>query len=189
MAKAEEIKPIAKPKPGPGKPGVFAGVLGTADERKGARARTKMRIHRRASGHVKVTVVQMVAKTPIADREGLLIKVKSGLPYRAVETLAKSYESSIKEIGEVLLIPSSTMSRRKRSGKLNPDESDRVVRFARIMDAATELMGGDTEAAAQWMRTPRKILGGETPLAHASTEIGARDVEDLINRLEHGVFS
>jgi putative toxin-antitoxin system antitoxin component (TIGR02293 family) len=188
MAKADEIQPIAKPKPGPGKRGNFVDVASAGRAAQKVRRNTRPAGRAASARHV-ISVVQRVAKISFDDRSGLLQKVRIGLSYSAVETLAETYDSSLKEIGEVLHIPTSTMSRRKKSGKLNPDESDRVVRYARIMDAATELMNGDADAAAQWMRTPRKILGGETPLAHASTEIGARDVEDLINRLEHGVFS
>jgi uncharacterized protein (DUF2384 family) len=35
----------------------------------------------------------------------------------------------------------------------------------------------------------QKGLGGKTPLEYADTEPGAREVEDLLGRLEHGVFS
>jgi len=38
-------------------------------------------------------------------------------------------------------------------------------------------------------RKLRKALEGKTPLAYARTELGAREVEDLIGRLEHGVVS
>jgi len=135
------------------------------------------------------TIVQRIAKIAVDDRSALVKKVRKGLPFNSIVTLEKAYHASRKEIGDVLLIPPSTMNRRKNSGKLHPDESDRVIRLARIIDAATAMMDGNKEAAAQWMRTPRDILGGETPLQHASTELGSRDVEDLIGRIRHGVFS
>jgi hypothetical protein len=47
----------------------------------------------------------------------------------------------------------------------------------------------DPEAARQWLRTPKGALGDATPLAFAATDVGAREVEDLIGRAEHGVFS
>jgi putative toxin-antitoxin system antitoxin component (TIGR02293 family) len=97
--------------------------------------------------------------------------------------------TSQKEIAQVLSIPPSTLQRRKKSGQLQTDESDRVVRLASLKDATVAMMQGDDEAAVAWLRTPLDILGGESPLEHASTELGARDVEDLIGRLRHGVFS
>ena len=51
------------------------------------------------------------------------------------------------------------------------------------------LFEGDNAAALRWLTAPRKALEGKTPLAYARTELGAREVEDLIGRLEHGVIS
>jgi putative toxin-antitoxin system antitoxin component (TIGR02293 family) len=47
----------------------------------------------------------------------------------------------------------------------------------------------DVAGAISWLAAPKKALGHETPLAYSRTELGAREVENLIGRLEHGVFS
>ena len=88
-----------------------------------------------------------------------------------------------------MAIPISTLSRRQKTGRLLVDESDRVARLAQIKDAVLAMMQGDDDAAITWLRTPQKLLNNETPLDHASTEMGSRDVEDLIGRIRHGVFS
>ncbi len=36
---------------------------------------------------------------------------------------------------------------------------------------------------------PARALDGETPLNHTDTEVGAREVEHFIGRLEHGVYA
>lgn len=119
----------------------------------------------------------------------LLARVQSGLPCEVVDTLVANLGVAQKEIAGVLNIPVTTLSRRKKAGCLSPDESDRVVRLARVGALAQALMAGDLLAAQQWMSTPLPILGDETPLQHCSTEVGAREVEQLIGRLRHGVFS
>jgi uncharacterized protein (DUF2384 family) len=48
---------------------------------------------------------------------------------------------------------------------------------------------GSVDAAKGWMKTPNKSLAGQTPLEYRDTEPGARDVEDLLGRIGHGVFS
>ena len=45
------------------------------------------------------------------------------------------------------------------------------------------------EAAREWLSEPSPELGGRTPFEFSKTEIGSRDVEDLIGRLGYGVFS
>jgi putative toxin-antitoxin system antitoxin component (TIGR02293 family) len=61
--------------------------------------------------------------------------------------------------------------------------------IARILQKAANLFEGDVSAAATWLTKPCKALGNQTPLACARTDKGAREVEGLIGRLEHGVFS
>ena len=64
-----------------------------------------------------------------------------------------------------------------------------MLRASTIFDMAVEMFEGDMRAARKWLETPQPGLGGETPLDFASTEVGAREVENLIGRLEHGVFA
>lgn len=59
----------------------------------------------------------------------------------------------------------------------------------KLMKLATDLMQGDEKYAEHWLNSPARSLGGVTPFEHAKTVEGARDVEQLIGRLEHGVFS
>ena len=61
--------------------------------------------------------------------------------------------------------------------------------YERVFGRALELFEGDSQAAERWLSSPRAALGGATPLELAKTEAGAREVEALIGRLEHGVFS
>ena len=86
-------------------------------------------------------------------------------------------------------LPQSTLARQKKIGQLTSDQSERLVRLARVMEMAFDLFEGDKEAARRWFKAPRETLGGNTPLDMVSTEIGAREVENLIERLEDGVFS
>lgn len=112
------------------------------------------------------------------------------MPLRALERLGKllALESS-NEIASLLLIPPRTFYYRKKAKRLTPGESDRLLRTARIFGLAVDLFDGDRDAARQWLQTPKRALGDATPLGYAATEVGAREVEDLIGRAEHGVFS
>lgn len=135
------------------------------------------------------TVVERIAGVPLAEQSMLIDAVKAGLPYRALIDLQAVFQVSRSELGQALLITPSTMSRRKAAGYLRRDESDRVVRLARVLDLATSMMDGNQQSAATWMRMPRAVLNGESPLMRSGTEVGVRDVEDLINRIQAGVFN
>ena len=115
--------------------------------------------------------------------------VKSGLPFAKAARFAAASGLALTEIAEVLRIPRRTFARRKARGALTDLESERLVRLAGLFDKTVALFEGDAGAAVTWLRRPAKALGNRRPLDLAKTEQGARAVEDLIGRLEFGVYS
>ena len=115
-------------------------------------------------------------------------KVASGFDYRAFLRFQQVTKMSTTQLADLLSIPDRTLSRRKSEGRLHPDESDRLLRLARVVDLALGLFEGDKSAAQNWLMLSNDALGGKTPIELSKTEVGAREVENLINRLEHGLF-
>ncbi len=126
---------------------------------------------------------------PASDTSTLIRRVREGFPFATVERLQQAFALSTDELTALVQIPARTMTRRKESGRLKADESDRVLRAVRLMHRATVLFNNDPAAAKTWMTTPQRGLGGAVPLALASTEVGAREVEDALGRIEDGVFA
>lgn len=118
----------------------------------------------------------------------LIEVVQLGLPVQELADLQASLAVPMEKLALILGISRATLHRRKATGKLDPAESDRVVRFARLMGKAVEVMESE-DNARQWLRSPQVGLGGAVPLDYAETEIGAREVEDLLGRIEYGVYS
>jgi len=123
------------------------------------------------------------------DTPRLLDRVEEGFVFSALEHFQRASELSTSEVAELVQIKPRTLSRRREEGRLQPDESDRLVRAARVVGRALDLFEGDVRAARQWLSTAQLALGGASPLSLARTEVGAREVENLIGRLEEGVFS
>lgn len=93
------------------------------------------------------------------------------------------------ELARSLKVSTRTLQRRKEAGKrLDSETSERLLRLAKLYARAAEVIGEDA-LAKQWMRTPRSLFEGKTPFEMATTELGAREVEDLLLRTEHGIFS
>jgi putative toxin-antitoxin system antitoxin component (TIGR02293 family) len=67
-------------------------------------------------------------------------------------------------------------------------ESDRLYRLARTIARMEEILGS-REKAEVWLREPNRVLGMQTPLDLLDTDEGAKRVEDVLIRIEHGVFS
>lgn len=122
------------------------------------------------------------------DLSHIIQSLRRGLPVKDVAMLSKSLEIPADALAPRLGMSRATLHRRKREGRLSPGESDRVLRFARLMGRATTVLGGENQAR-HWLRSSQFGLGGAVPLDFADTEIGAREVEDLLGRIEHGVYS
>jgi len=118
----------------------------------------------------------------------LIRKIQKGLRFSELETLQNSIGMPFEQLAAKLCISRSTLQRRKVSGRLSPDESDKVLRFARLLEHATDVFG-DVDKARAWLKHPQYGLGGAVPLDYAETEIGAREVDNLLGRIDYGVYS
>ena len=116
-------------------------------------------------------------------------RVERGLSYGAVERLQRNILLSLHAMAALLSIPPRTLARRKERGRLDPAESDRLLRLSRVVAKAIALFDGDFHAARSWLFASQRALGGVPPIEFAKTEVGAHEVEGLIGRLEHGIPS
>jgi putative toxin-antitoxin system antitoxin component (TIGR02293 family) len=112
--------------------------------------------------------------------------VRRGLPYSAFERCRDLLEMRREELAELLGVAPRTLARRKQARRLSPEESDRLYRVARMVGLAETVLGS-IKKAKEWMRRPNRSLGGVTPLSLLDTGIGARSVEQVLGRLEHGI--
>lgn len=120
---------------------------------------------------------------------GLLRAIEKGLPWKSLERFVRNTGLTLEQVAELISIPPRTLARRKTSKRLAPDESDRLVRAARIYGRALDLFDGDAETATEWFTEENMALGGATPIDFARTEVGAEEVDHVIGRAEYGVFS
>ena len=124
-----------------------------------------------------------------ASASELIEQVERGFSYKTLHMLESRSGLPSPALAGLVGIPERTLARRKAAGKFTSEESERLLRFSTVFEQAVELFEGDNAAALRWLTAPRKALEGKTPLAYARTEVGAREVENLIGRLEHGVVS
>jgi len=112
--------------------------------------------------------------------------VSAGLPKRALERLSARLYADRRRASayKFKVVPQATWKR--RSKRLSVDESERTERLARVL-ATAEHVWDDRGQAREWMSKPHCELNGETPLEVARTELGARRVEDLLDKLFFGL--
>lgn len=122
-------------------------------------------------------------------REGAVARVRSGLPFSTLDEVAAAAGVGRLALARVIGLPATTLARRRKAGLLAAEESDRLVRVARLVALVHDMMLGNGKAASRWLRDPHDLLEGESPLERASTEVGSREVEQVIGRIRHGIFS
>lgn len=121
------------------------------------------------------------------DALSLVAQIQRGFTYSAFERFQRNTDLPYRVLAQIVEIPERTLARRKKSGRFEPDETDRLVRTSRVFARAIELFEGNSENARRWLTNPARALGGRTPLDFASTDVGAIEVENLIGRLEYGI--
>lgn len=123
-----------------------------------------------------------------ATYEAIIDKARAGLPYAALETIAARFDIPQELLVRVLHLPPRTLARRKKSRRLSADESDRLLRLARVAARAEDVFGSH-QRAGEWLRGAVRALGGVRPLDLLDTDLGAQQVERILGRIEHGVYS
>jgi putative toxin-antitoxin system antitoxin component (TIGR02293 family) len=121
----------------------------------------------------------------LGDSSQVVTAVRRGVEAGMYQWLKESLDVSDQRLSSVVRISQRTVKRRLGEGRFHPDESERLVRVARLTERTKEVFE-DPERAREWLKSPQFALGGEIPLEYADTEPGAQIVEDLLGRIEHG---
>jgi putative toxin-antitoxin system antitoxin component (TIGR02293 family) len=128
-----------------------------------------------------------LGRTFSSDRD-MREAIREGFPPAVVEELMRASGLTLKELADALDLSSRSLQRRRRSGRLARYESDRLYRLARILAMAHEYLG-DHERAMRWLKRSNRALGGLAPVVAMDTELGARQVENILGRIAYGGIS
>jgi putative toxin-antitoxin system antitoxin component (TIGR02293 family) len=138
----------------------------------------------------------MIEPEAIADILGIQGEVHTVADLDVAVSRGLSKQSVVRVVARIALndraaralrdqvIPSATWKRTK--GRLSIQVSERTERLARVM-AAAEYTWDDPDQARTWMNQPHSELAGRTPLSVATTELGARAVEAVLDKLFYGL--
>jgi putative toxin-antitoxin system antitoxin component (TIGR02293 family) len=128
-------------------------------------------------------------KQPASALEMALV-IQKGLPAFSLAHVCDRFSLEERRLAEILGLPASSANRLRRvpQRRLSPAVSDRLYRVADLFLLASNVL--ENEAAARdWMLTPQPGLGNRIPCDLMGMEASAREVEDLLLRVEHGVLA
>jgi len=131
---------------------------------------------------------EKVLRRKVSSPLKLVEAVREGLPYSSLQAVMDALGLSRQEASRVLSLPLRTLDRRKRQRRLQALESDRLYRLANIATRAIDVLGSPHHAAL-WLRSPNRALGGVVPLELLDTELGAEQVDEILGRIEYGMYS
>ena len=123
---------------------------------------------------------------PAMSAIGLMMAVEQGLPIAALERVARSISPT--DTNEFLfrMVPKATLSRRRASARLSPEEGARVARLASVWTIAVDVWKSE-EAARDFLFRPHALLDGRRPVdVVVATELGRPLVEGILGQLKHG---
>lgn len=115
----------------------------------------------------------------VSTYDGLRRAVEQGLPISAVrQALAILPEDQRLRIERGL--------EHRGASILDQTASERLERVARTIALARATYENDDEGAVLFLTTPNRNLGKESPIVRSLSEIGARQVEELLLRIAYG---
>ena len=130
-----------------------------------------------------------VLKKTVGTPAQLVTLIREGLPAGILPTIAAELSMDRSALAKVVGISGRTLSRRIAShSRLSAEESDRMVRLARVLALANDTLG-DRAKASRWLQTPNTALDGNTPFELLDTDAGVKSVESILGRIAYGVYS
>ncbi len=122
-------------------------------------------------------------------RADLVSLTRRGIPINRVEHVMEAFELDRDDMTRILGVSPRTYFRRlQKAESLDAVESDRLIRFLRIAALAIEIFE-DRVQAVDWLKTDNRALGGVAPIAILDTDAGTSQVQDILLRIQYGVYS
>jgi len=134
---------------------------------------------------------RQIFKKPITSKLDVHEVIRRGLPGGVLIHMVKHIQTMKPvDVGQAVGVSIRTVQRRTGSPQkpLSQDQSGRAWKFAEVLTTATEVFGSQSEAE-KWLTTPAVALDQRRPVDLLSSPAGVEMVEQLLGRLEYGVYT
>jgi putative toxin-antitoxin system antitoxin component (TIGR02293 family) len=113
----------------------------------------------------------------------------SGIPKIALENLARNMGITLKTMAEYIFnLPLKTLERKSPNDLLDRKTSSHAIEIAFIMNHAFEVFE-DQDKIKIWINSPIRALNNIAPLMLFDTLTGLKMVNNILTRIEEGVYS
>lgn len=130
---------------------------------------------------------KVVRRTAVASPLEFHNTISAGLPAISFVAVATFLEISREALAAAMGVPPRTIYRRlEEKKKLDPVQTEKLVRIARVTAAAsTTFLNSDK--GREWIKRPNRALSGKRPIDLLDNEAGAELVDDILGRIREGI--
>ena len=130
---------------------------------------------------------KFLANEPVSGLDFLYASVK-GIPKSSIESLADVMDIPMKEMAGLLNLSYKTLARKKKTDVLGNLVSSLSIEIANTMAKGLAVFE-DFEKLNRWMHKDNKALNGQKPFDLLNTPTGLKLVNQVLGRIEEGVYS
>ena len=137
------------------------------------------------------STIEMVrtGRPGVRSPRGTLVEIRvRSVPWSSVAHLSAKLGIPVSELLPVIGIPERTALRRQKEGYLKPDEADRLLRVARVLEEASRVFGSEAKAA-RWLNEPSVMFSDAAPLLLLESDAGTQVVTEELIRIDFGDFA
>jgi len=126
---------------------------------------------------------------PIHSEFDIISLGNEGITKQSLDSLISYLGISKKAFSENILDTSvKTLERKKSTDKLSRHISSVAIEIARVVEHALSVFE-DEEKVRGWLNSPIRALNYQKPIDLLSSPTGLRMVDDILGRIEYGVYS
>lgn len=134
-----------------------------------------------------MTIQALLKSEPINQRTDLISIARNGIQTKYLKTIQKFTSLNDKELSEILPISQRQLVRYSESHRLNKEITSHLIQIIELFQKGYRLFS--KEKFQLWIRTDNKTLNNNKPIDLLDTSLGIEMIEDIIGRIEHGVYS
>lgn len=118
----------------------------------------------------------------------LIALAQKGVLRSKVDEVAKQFALTDRELARILNISERTLHRLRPDARLDASTSEKLLKLVLLYQHGIEVF--DTIASFnEWMKQKLRILGDKSPMEMLDTATGMEYVDNVLGRIEWGVYS
>lgn len=132
-------------------------------------------------------IKQIFGKRELNSRIDYIILSREGISMSIFQKIMDYTCLTTREMSEILPVSERQLSRYEQGHVLRKDISSHLIQLVELFEKGYDLFGKDK--FQKWIRSDIRVFGNDKPINLLDTSIGIKMVEDIIGRIEHGVYS